>query len=225
MRCRPAAASPDPSTPACRSSVGQLARGVDVVEVDGHQRGQLGDRARRDPSSRARSRPSARAGCPSPVGARHERRGALERLHRLVGLPGLAQRAAERHLHRDSCAGSRRRASCSAVGRHLAAVLDAFGHRQRAAHGAEHPLERLVEADLQLIEIGVQRGLERRVGVEALRRRRAAACAARRRRRRSTMCSTSSERLVVGERDRLRILERRIKTACPKLKGRNPNES
>ena len=66
-RCagRPAAASRDRRRRVCRSSVGELARRLDVVEVDGDQRGQLGDRARRDPSSRARSRPSARAGCPA----------------------------------------------------------------------------------------------------------------------------------------------------------------
>ena len=102
------------------------------------------------------------------AGQRHERGRALERLHRLVRLPGLAQRGAERHLHREAArAGVGNRLHRRQ--RELEELLDALGYHHRAAHRAEHPLDRLIEAGLHLIEVGVERGLERLIGVDPLR--------------------------------------------------------
>ena len=99
---------------------------------------------------------------------RHERRGAFEGLHRAVEVAGLPQRLAERHLRRVAARVLRRRTRCSVVERHLRQV-DAFGGIGSArAQRAEHLLERLVERRLQLVEVGVERRLQRRVGVEPL---------------------------------------------------------
>ena len=80
---------------------------------------------------------------------------------------------------------------------------------ERTPQVAEHPLERLVEPDLQLIEVGVQRRLERGVGVEPL------AVGAKqlvdaRLAERGDHVLDEQRRLEVGERNRARILERRV---------------
>jgi hypothetical protein len=181
----------------------------DVVEVDGDERGQRGDGAR-GVFLLDRHRSDLILGAVLAAGKGHELRGALERLHRLVNLAVLAEGAAKRHLHREAARvldGQR----LQLVGGRAEEIRVRRRH-ERLAHGAELTLHGFVESGLQLIEIRVQRGLERRVRVEPLAVNPHQLAQPGLTIGRDQMFD-QQRRLVIRERDRLGVLERRVELA------------
>ena len=167
-RCarRPGGACAGSVTPASLQQRRQPARGARRCRSRRRARPSARRSRGRGPSSRARSPPSARAGC-----RRRRRSAPARRRARTPASPRpccrpFAARVRARAA-RGSCGDSRSRA-CGARRSAPSRAATSFGTTSALLQGAERPLDVLVEADLQLIEVGVEHFLERSVGVEAV---------------------------------------------------------